>query len=169
MGTRLSAFCTSWPADRIPPGNLALVGSLAEGRRYGRDGRTYAACVDDGKCEAGDSPRDVAGPLDCRAFVATANCNTPAAVPNRSGTTRDKRVFDGSGRLFTADAWQVFGGVGSIRSRTRSGRRPTRGRRPLADFRDAATRSADRDPWRPGGHARCRVRPADCQSGRAAV
>jgi predicted acyl esterase len=65
--------------------------------------------MDDGKCETGDPPRDVAGPLDCRAFVATANDNTPAAVLNRRGTSRDKRVFDGSGRVFAADAWQVSG------------------------------------------------------------
>src|SRR5947207_3133960 len=106
MGARLSALCASRPPDWIPPGNPALVGSLAEGRRYGRDGGTHAACMDDGKRETGDPPRDVARPLDCRAVVATANSNTPATVSNRRGTSRDKRVFDGSGRVFTADAWQ---------------------------------------------------------------
>ena len=72
MGARLSALCLSRPADRIPPGNAALVGPLAEGHRYRRDGRTYAAGVDDGQCETGGPPRHLAGPVDCRTFVATA-------------------------------------------------------------------------------------------------
>src|SRR5580700_4687174 len=38
MGTRLSALCPPGTPDWIPPGNPALVGSLAQGHRYGRDG-----------------------------------------------------------------------------------------------------------------------------------
>ena len=38
VGTRLSAFRASRPADRLPAGDAALVGSLAEGHRYRRDG-----------------------------------------------------------------------------------------------------------------------------------
>src|ERR1700689_5447449 len=43
VGTRLSALCFSRAADRIPPGNAALVGLLAQGHRYRRDGRTDVA------------------------------------------------------------------------------------------------------------------------------
>ena len=83
MGTRVPAFCASWAPDRIPPRNPALVGSLAKGRRYGSDGRTSAACVDDGKRETGEPPRHFAGPVDRRAFVATAGNNVPAPVLDR--------------------------------------------------------------------------------------
>ena len=83
MGTRLSALCASRAPDWIPPRNPALVGLLAEGHRYGGDGWTYAACVDDGKRETGDPPRDVAGPVDCRTFVATARNNAAATVLDR--------------------------------------------------------------------------------------
>ena len=38
MGTWVPAFCASWAPDRIPPRDPALVGLLAEGRRYGCDG-----------------------------------------------------------------------------------------------------------------------------------
>src|SRR5215510_5014775 len=80
VGTRLSAFCTSRPADRVPAGNAALVGLLAEGHRYWRDGRTHPACLDGGKRETCVAPRHVAGPVDCRAFVAITGNNPPAAV-----------------------------------------------------------------------------------------
>src|SRR5271168_4008369 len=96
MGTRLSALCASRTPDRIPPGNPALVGSLAEGRRYGRDGRTDAACLDDGKREAGEPPRHLAGPVDCRTFVAAARNNAAAAVLDRCGAARRRGAFDRS-------------------------------------------------------------------------
>src|SRR6516165_10841409 len=105
MGTFLSTFCASRSPDRIPPGNPALVGSLAEGHRYGRDGRTDAACVDDGKRETGDAPRHIAGPVGCRAFVAVAGYNTAAAVFDRSGPARTRDAFDGSHRMLATDAW----------------------------------------------------------------
>jgi hypothetical protein len=38
VGTRVSAFCASWPADRLPARDAALVGLLAQGHRYRRDG-----------------------------------------------------------------------------------------------------------------------------------
>ena len=38
VGARLSALCTSRPPDRIPARDPALVGLLAEGHRYRRDG-----------------------------------------------------------------------------------------------------------------------------------
>src|SRR5215831_7822785 len=38
MGARLSAFCASRPADRLPAGDAAVVGLLAQGHRYRRDG-----------------------------------------------------------------------------------------------------------------------------------
>jgi len=38
VGARLSALCISRTPDRIPPGNPAMVGSLAQGHRYRRDG-----------------------------------------------------------------------------------------------------------------------------------
>ena len=63
MGARLSAFCPARTPDRISPGNSALVGSLAEGDRHRRHGRTDAAGVDDGECETGHAPRHAAGSL----------------------------------------------------------------------------------------------------------
>src|SRR5215831_11818124 len=38
VGPWVSAFCAARPADRLPAGDAALVGSLAQGRRYRRDG-----------------------------------------------------------------------------------------------------------------------------------
>jgi len=38
VGPRLSAFCAARPADRLPARDAAVVGSLAQGRRYRRDG-----------------------------------------------------------------------------------------------------------------------------------
>src|SRR5580704_1846907 len=136
MGTRLSALCTSRPPDRIPPGNPAVVGLLAERYRYRRDGRTDAAGVDDGKCETGGPPRHLAGPLDCRTFVAAAGNNAAAAVLDRCGAARNRGAFDGARRTLAADGRYVFRRLGSIRSRARSGTRPARRRRALAGFRD---------------------------------
>ena len=54
VGACLSAFRAARPADRLPAGDAALVGSLAEGHRHRRDGRAHAARLDDGQREARD-------------------------------------------------------------------------------------------------------------------
>ncbi len=82
-GTRLSAFCPSRPADRVPAGNAALVGLLAEGRRYRGDGRTDPARVDDGERETCVASHGVAWPVDCGTCVAVTGNSTPAAVFDR--------------------------------------------------------------------------------------
>ena len=110
VGTRLSAFRVSRPPDRLPPGNFALVGSLAEGHRYRRDGRTDAAGMDDGQCETGEPPCGIARPVGWRAGVATADNNGPAVVPDGHGTSRDNRgPLTARARVFAADGRQVVG------------------------------------------------------------
>src|SRR5215472_9537694 len=60
MGARVSAFCPSRPADRLPAGDAAVVGLLAQGHRYWRDGRAHVARVDDGQRQACLPSRNVA-------------------------------------------------------------------------------------------------------------
>src|SRR5919108_578030 len=80
VGTRLSALCTSRPADRLPARDAALVGLLAQGHRYRRDGRAHAARMDDGQRETRVPARDVAGALGCGGFMAIAGDNAPTFV-----------------------------------------------------------------------------------------
>ena len=97
-----------------------------KGRRYRRDGRTHAAGVDDGKRETGGPPRHIAGPVDCRTFVAAAGKNAAAAVLDRCGVARCRGTFDGSCRVLAADGRQVCRRLGSLRTWARSGTRPAR-------------------------------------------
>ena len=78
--TCLSAFCTSRPADRLPAGNAALVGPLAEGQGYRRDGRADAPRLDDGQRQTRCLSRGIAGPLGRGSLMAVPGDNTPAAV-----------------------------------------------------------------------------------------
>src|SRR5580698_6043029 len=126
MGPRLSALCTARTPDRIPPGNPALVGSLAERSRYRRDGRTHAARVDDGKRETGGPPRHAAGPVGRRTFVSAAGNKAAAAVLDRRGAARRRGAFGGPRRMLAADGWHVLGRLGSIRPWARSSPRPAR-------------------------------------------
>ena len=73
LGTRLSACCAAWSADRLPAGGVAMVGPLAEGHRHRRDGRAHAAGMDDGER---DSPRRI-----------TRNCRDDG-LPNPRGRRR---------------------------------------------------------------------------------
>ena len=50
-------------------------------------------------------PRHIAGPVDCRSFVATARNNAAAAVLDRCGAAGSRGTFDGSRRMLAADAW----------------------------------------------------------------
>src|ERR1051326_2833710 len=70
VGARLSTFCTSRSADRLSAGDAALVGLLAQGHGYRRDGCTHAARLDDGKRKTCNAPRGAAGPLGGRTLVA---------------------------------------------------------------------------------------------------
>src|SRR5262245_38529882 len=88
VGAWLSAFCASRPADRVPAGNAALVGLLAEGGRHRRDGPTHAARLDDGKRETCVASPGVAGPVGCGTCVAIDRSNAPAAVLDRRGAAR---------------------------------------------------------------------------------
>ena len=65
--------------------------------------------------------RHSAGPVDRRAFLATASNNAPALVLDRCGAARNRGTFDGSRRMLAADGWHLFRRVGSIRSWARSG------------------------------------------------
>ena len=83
LGACLSALRVARPADRLPAGDAALVGSLAEGHRHRRHGRADAARLDDGQRDARTVSRDTAGALGRRAVVATAERDAAAAVPDR--------------------------------------------------------------------------------------
>ena len=83
VGACLSAFCTSRPADRFPAGHAALVGSLAEGNRYRRDGRAHAAGVDDGQRQACVPSRGIARTLGGRTVMARTGDKASSVIPDR--------------------------------------------------------------------------------------
>ena len=72
VGACLSAFRQARSADRLPAGDAALVGPLAEGQADGRHGRADAARLDDREPSAGVASRDVAGTLGGRARLAAS-------------------------------------------------------------------------------------------------
>ena len=72
VGARLSAFRQARPADRLPAGDAALVGPLAEGQADRRHGRADAARLDDREPSARSASRDAAGTLGGRARLAAA-------------------------------------------------------------------------------------------------
>src|SRR5215468_287764 len=103
MGTWLSAFCASRPADRLPAGDAAVVGLLAQGHRYRRDGSAHAARVDDGKRQACLASRNLAGPLDCRIFMAAAGNRTSTSVLDRRGAAKRSGTLQRSFTVLVAD------------------------------------------------------------------
>ena len=68
--------------DRVPAGDTALVGPLAQGHRYRRDGRADAARLDDREREACALQRDIAGTVD-RGKAWPPTGSTPSSVPDR--------------------------------------------------------------------------------------
>ena len=72
-------FALPGPADRLPAGDAALVGPLAEGPRHRRHGRADAARLDDRQRAARDASRDAARPLGGRAVVAAAGARRRVA------------------------------------------------------------------------------------------
>ena len=117
MGACLSAFRAPGPADRLPPGDAALVGPLAQGHRHRRDGRADAARLDDGERAAGDAPRAPcrgAGSRNLRG--RQPDNNAAAAVPDRRRLREAQRAVDAARRVFAADGreraagnWTPFG------------------------------------------------------------
>src|SRR3954447_19171254 len=107
VGTRLSALCASGPPDRIPAGDAAVVGPLAQGHRYRRDGRAYAARLDDREREACVPPRGLAGTVDRRIVVAAERAGTLSSVLDRRRAPAGRRAPCRPFNMLSANCWRA--------------------------------------------------------------
>src|SRR4029077_14906302 len=90
--TLRSPLCAAGPPDRGPAGDAAVVGPLAQGHRYRRDGRAYAARLDDREREACVPPRGLAGTVDRRNVVAAERAGTLSSVLDRRRAEAGRRA-----------------------------------------------------------------------------
>ena len=163
-------FAQPGPADRLPAGDAALVGPLAEGPATpaSMDEPMLRAWMTDSHA-ARRASRDAARPLGGRAVLAAAERRAAAPVPDRCGAAGRAGAARRAQVLLAADGRPARRRMVPVRPRQRPGGRPARGRRALAAVRDAAAGRDRRDPGRAGRHAGGRVRQAGRAADRAAV
>src|SRR5215469_11312555 len=115
LGTCLSALCASGSPDRLPARDAAMVGLLAQGHRHRRDGRAYAARLDDRERRARALSRGAAGPLDRRKSLATGGSGTLSPVPDRGWAARRRNAPSPPSAMLSSNRWPARRRVVSLR------------------------------------------------------